>query len=45
MHTSAGSVALADSIAQEDAFIAARLREAGAVILGKANMTEWSNLR
>ncbi len=43
MHTSAGSVALADSIAQEDAFIAARLREAGAVILGKANMTEWSN--
>ncbi|MBO9596621.1 MAG: amidase [Cohnella sp.] len=43
MHTSAGSVALADSIAREDAFIAARLREAGAVILGKANMTEWSN--
>jgi len=43
MHTSAGSVALADSIAAEDAFVAARLREAGAVILGKANMTEWSN--
>ncbi|WP_027087490.1 amidase family protein [Cohnella panacarvi] len=43
MHTSAGSVALADSIARGDAFIAARLREAGAVILGKANMTEWSN--
>lgn len=43
MHTSAGSVALAESIAAEDAFIAARLRAAGVVILGKANMTEWSN--
>jgi amidase len=43
MHTSAGSLALADSFAGEDAFLAARLREAGAVIMGKANMTEFAN--
>ncbi|EFM11696.1 Amidase [Paenibacillus curdlanolyticus YK9] len=43
MHTSAGSVALANSIAPADAFVAAKLREAGAVLLGKANMTEWAN--
>ncbi|WP_127530631.1 amidase family protein [Paenibacillus kobensis] len=43
MHTSAGSLALADSIAPEDAFIAAKLRAAGAVLLGKTNMTEWAN--
>ncbi|WP_248928512.1 amidase family protein [Paenibacillus hamazuiensis] len=43
MHTSAGSVALAGSIADKDSWVASRLREAGAVILGKANMTEWSN--
>ncbi|RJX39059.1 amidase [Paenibacillus pinisoli] len=43
MHTSAGSVALANSRAAEDAHIAARLRAAGAVLLGKTNMTEWSN--
>ncbi|KKO52534.1 amidase family protein [Paenibacillus sp. DMB20] len=43
MHTSAGSLALADSYAAEDSFVAARLREAGAVLLGKANMTEWAN--
>ncbi|MFF2886208.1 amidase family protein [Paenibacillus sp. NPDC057967] len=43
MHTSAGSIVLANSIAAKDAFIAAKLREAGAVLLGKANMTEWSN--
>lgn len=39
MHTSAGSLALADSFAGEDAFIVTRLREAGAVIMGKANIT------
>lgn len=43
MHTSAGSLALANSIAPRDSFIAKRLREEGAVILGKANMTEWAN--
>lgn len=43
MHTSAGSLALADSIAPEDSFVAKKLREAGAVLLGKANMTEWAN--
>jgi len=43
LHTSAGSLALADCIAPRDAFLVARLREAGAVILGKANMTEWAN--
>jgi amidase len=43
LHTSAGSLALKDSIADEDAFLVQRLRAAGAVILGKANMTEWAN--
>ncbi len=43
MHTSAGSLALADSYAQRDSFIVSKLREAGAIILGKANMTEWAN--
>jgi amidase len=42
-HTSAGSVALKDCIAPADAFLVSRLREAGALILGKANMTEWAN--
>jgi amidase len=45
MHTTAGSLALAESIALQDAFIAARLREAGAVILGKTNLSEWANFR
>jgi len=43
MHTSAGSIALADSFADEDAFVAAKLRKAGAILLGKTNMTEWAN--
>jgi amidase len=43
MHTSAGSLALAHSYAGEDAFIVKKLREAGAVILGKVNMTEFAN--
>lgn len=42
-HTSAGSLALATSYAPRDAFVAAQLRKAGAVILGKANMTEFAN--
>lgn len=42
MTTTAGSTALRGSIAPQDAFIAARLREAGALLLGKANMSEWA---
>jgi amidase len=45
MHTSAGSLALATSIAQQDSFVAQRLRAAGAVILGKTNLSEWANFR
>jgi amidase len=45
MATSAGSLALAENIAARDAFVAARLREAGAVILGKTNLSEWANFR
>lgn len=43
MHTSAGSVALAEHIAKSDSMVAAQLRAAGAIFLGKANMTEWAN--
>ena len=42
MTTTAGSTALRGSIAPRDAFVAARLREAGALLLGKANMSEWA---
>jgi len=45
MVTTAGSVALADNLAAQDAPLVARLRAAGAVILGKANLSEWANLR
>jgi amidase len=45
MRTSAGSLALAENIAAQDAFVAARLREAGAVILAKTNLSEWANFR
>lgn len=45
MHTSAGSLALAQSIAPRDAFLVARLRAAGAVLLAKANLSEWANIR
>jgi len=45
MHTTAGSLALADSIASRDAHVVKRLREAGAVILGKTNLSEWANFR
>ncbi|WLD93234.1 amidase family protein [Alkalihalobacillus sp. AL-G] len=43
MHTSAGSVALESHYAVHDATIVRKLRDAGAVIIGKANMTEWAN--
>jgi amidase len=45
MHTTAGSLALADSIARSDAHVVRRLREAGVVILGKTNLSEWANFR
>src|SRR6266436_4145250 len=45
MSTSAASLALEGSIAAEDAFIVGRLRAAGAVILGKTNLSEWANFR
>lgn len=43
MHTSAGSLALANNYAPYDAFLVSKLRNAGAVILGKTNMTEFAN--
>lgn len=43
MHTSAGSLALANSYAPKDSFVANQLRRAGVVILGKTNLTEWAN--
>ncbi|MEO7084061.1 MAG: amidase [Gemmatimonadaceae bacterium] len=45
MHTSAGSLALATHIAARDSYVAERLRAAGAVILGKTNLSEWANFR
>ncbi len=45
MMTTAGSLALVGAPAVQDATVAARLREAGAVILGKANLSEWANFR
>ncbi|MEN0053720.1 MAG: amidase [Mucilaginibacter sp.] len=45
MHTTAGSLALADNFAKQDAFIIQKLREAGAVLLGKTNLSEWANFR
>lgn len=45
MATSAGSLALAGFHPSRDAFVAKRLRAAGAVLLGKANMSEWANFR
>ena len=45
MTTTAGSLALEGSIAPRDAFIAQKLRQAGAVLLAKANLSEWANFR
>ena len=45
MQTSAGSLALLGSRPPQDSFVAQKLREAGAVILGKTNLSEWANIR
>ena len=45
MHTTAGSLALQHHIPPEDAFLVSQLRDAGAVLLGKANLSEWANFR
>jgi amidase len=45
MMTTAGSLALLGSLAPRDSFVAQKLRAAGAVILGKTNLSEWANFR
>ncbi len=45
MQTTAGSLALLGSKPVRDSFVAQKLREAGAVILGKTNLSEWANIR
>ncbi|MGE5816051.1 MAG: amidase, partial [Acidobacteriota bacterium] len=45
MLTTAGSLALVGAPAPKDAFVAAKLRQAGAVIIGKTNLSEWANFR
>ncbi|MEQ9414146.1 MAG: amidase [Cyclobacteriaceae bacterium] len=45
METTAGSRALLGSHPLQDSFVAQKLREAGAVIIGKANLSEWANFR
>ena len=45
MQTTAGSLALLGSKPAKDSFVAQKLREAGAVILGKTNLSEWANIR
>jgi amidase len=45
MMTTAGSLALVGNIAKQDSGVAAKLRAAGAVIIGKTNLSEWANIR
>ena len=45
MQTTAGSLALEGHIATNDSFVAKKLREAGAIIIGKTNLSEWANFR
>jgi amidase len=45
MHTTAGSLALLGSKPTKDSFVAQKLRDSGAVILGKTNLSEWANIR
>ncbi|MDI5888594.1 amidase [Flavobacterium yafengii] len=45
MQTTAGSLAMEGNIASKDAFVVQKLREAGAIIIGKTNLSEWANFR
>src|SRR5688572_22183980 len=45
MSTTAGSLALVGARPPRDAFLVSRLREAGAIIIGKTNLSEWANIR
>lgn len=45
MQTTAGALVMAGNVAENDAYIVAKMREAGAVLLGKANLSEWANFR
>jgi amidase len=45
MHTTAGATALRNSLPEKDSYIAMKLKEAGAIIIGKANLSEWANFR
>jgi len=45
MQTTAGSLAMVGNIASYDAFVVKKLREAGAIIIGKTNLSEWANFR
>ncbi|HEU6451032.1 MAG TPA: amidase [Gemmatimonadaceae bacterium] len=45
MATTAGSLALLGAVARKDAYVAHKLREAGAILLGKTNLSEWANFR
>ena len=45
MHTTAGSLALIDAKSAKDSFLVSKLRQAGAIILGKTNLSEWANIR
>ena len=45
MQTTAGSLGLEGNVVEKDAFIVKKLRDAGAVLLGKTNLSEWANFR
>jgi amidase len=45
MQTTAGSLAMVGNTASKDAFVVKKLREAGAIIIGKTNLSEWANFR
>jgi amidase len=45
MQTTAGSLAMVGNVTNEDAFIVKKLRDVGAIIIGKANLSEWANFR